>query len=62
MVLVNRASLAALETRVSRLTAAVQIAREAGCPIAGQVVGNTAHTVLDELAAWFEARVVRCRE
>lgn len=56
MILVNRASLEALETRVSRLTAAVQTAREAGCPIAGQMAGASVHAMLDELASWFEAR------
>ncbi|MBI3945110.1 MAG: hypothetical protein HY321_04270, partial [Armatimonadetes bacterium] len=55
MILVNRASLLALEARVERLEAAVRRARQAECPVAAQIpVGS----VLDGLAAWFEARAV----
>lgn len=56
MVRVNRKAWAALEARTDRVAAAVAAARLTGCPVAKQIGGTSRDTVLDELAAWFEAR------
>ena len=50
---------AELEARRDRVAEAVRLAGWAGCPVAVQIVGSHPDTILDSLAAWFEARAAQ---
>jgi len=55
---VDRRRWAALEAQVERLAEAVEQARRAGCPVAGQIRGAASTTIMDFLTEWFLQRAV----